>query len=377
MRRVSESTHPHLLHLGIGDTTEPIPEIVSRAMQQKAAELATFEGYAGYGAESGPRDLREKIVSTLYRGSIAADEVFISDGAKCDINRLQLLFGSDVSIAVQDPTYPVYYDSALLMGQKNIHLLPCTPENDFFPDTNSLPPTDLLFFCNPNNPTGAVATREQLRALVNLAHREEMLIIYDAAYSGFIQHPSLPRSIYEIEGASEVAIEVSSFSKLVGFTGVRLGWTVVPKALRYKTKKSVHEDYRRVVTTTFNGPSNLASAGALAALSKEGLKAISRLTTHYLENAQLLKEALAHHDLKVYGGEHCPYLWFEAEGKKSWDLFEELLQQTGLITTPGSGFGPHGEGFIRLSAFAKRETILQATQRIREAWPKSLQPRLI
>jgi LL-diaminopimelate aminotransferase len=246
---------------------------------------------------------------------------------------------------------------------KKIVFLPCTPENDFFPDLTTAERTDLIYFCSPNNPTGAVATKQQLERLVQFAQANRSIIIFDAAYANYIQDPLLPRSIYEIEGAQEVAIEVNSFSKLAGFTGVRLGWTVVPEALCYDDGASVKADWNRLISTIFNGASNIAQSGGVAVFEDEGLHQIQALTTYYLENAELIKEALEKQKYEVYGGINAPYLWVRFQGQKSWDVFQQFLEQFHLVTTPGSGFGPAGESFLRLTAFGKRETVLEAIQR--------------
>lgn len=344
-----------LISLGIGDTTEPLTPTVTGALVAAAAQLGTEEGYSGYGPEQGMQKLREKIVGTIYNNCVKGDEVFISDGAKCDLGRLQTLFGSAVTIAVQDPTYPVYVDGSLIQGVAKIVPMPCTPDNDFFPCLDALPPVDLIYFCSPNNPTGAVATRAQLEKLVAFAHKHRSIIIFDSAYAHFISDPTLPSSIFEIEGAKEVAIEVGSFSKRAGFSGVRLGWTVVPQELCYDNGASVHADWHRLTSTLFNGASIISQHGALAALENTH-------TPFYLENAHLLKTALQN-TYEVFGGKNAPYLWLRCPGN-SWDTFEHFLSHYHLITTPGSGFGPHGEGFLRLTAFAKRHHVLEAVSRL-------------
>ena len=352
-----------LISLGIGDTTEPIPTSITDRLVQASARLGTAEGYSGYGPEEGIKELRNKIASKIYQDNINASDIFISDGAKCDIGRLQLLFGKDISIAVQDPTYPVYVDGSLIVGVQTIIRMPCTPENDFFPDLHSLPRTDLIYFCSPNNPTGAVATKSQLTSLVAFAEANQSIIIFDAAYAHYIQDPDLPKSIYEIEGAKKVAIEINSFSKLAGFTGIRLGWCVVPEELKYEDGSSVKTDWQRLVTTIFNGASNIAQQGGCAIAEEKGLGEISILTQFYLENARLLAGTLTDSGHEVFGGIHAPYLWVRFKGKKSWDIFDYFLEHYHIITTPGSGFGPSGEEFIRLSAFGHRENILTAINR--------------
>lgn len=243
--------------------------------------------------------------------------------------------------------------------------MPCTPENQFFPNLEELPRTDLIYFCSPNNPTGAAATRQQLEQLVAFAHERKSVIIFDAAYANYIRDEHSPRSIFEIEGAERVAIEVGSFSKLAGFTGIRLGWTVVPKALKYEDGKSVRADWNRLVSTIFNGASNIAQWGGYAVLEELGWQEMERVTGYYLENAQLIKEAFKEKGAEVFGGEDAPYIWARFRGCKSWELFQEFLEQFHLVTTPGSGFGSQGEEFIRLSAFGRREKILEAVERLK------------
>lgn len=355
-----------LISLGIGDTTEPIPHLIASSLSDASLKLKTPEGYSGYGPEQGERPLREKIAKVIYKDLVKSDEVFISDGAKCDLGRLQMLFGSDVSIAVQDPAYPVYIEGSMIQGVKTIVPMPCSPENNFFPDLNRLPRTDLIYFCSPNNPTGAAATKEQLKELIAFAQANHSIIIFDAAYANYIQDPSIPKSIYEIPGAKEVAIEISSFSKLAGFTGIRLGWTVIPEELKYDDGSSLKADWNRLTCTIFNGASNIAQAGGCAALEEEGLKEIASLSRFYLENANIIKTALKNLECEVFGGVNAPYLWARFKGKKSWDVFEEFLKRYQIVTTPGSGFGLEGEGFIRFTAFGRKNDVLEAAKRLNE-----------
>lgn len=362
-----KSQFDDLISLSIGDTSEPIPIEVVTEIKEAAQRLSCRHEYSGYGPEQGLLALREKIAEVMYQGNVSPEDIFVSDGAKCDIGRLQTLFGSDQTIAVQNPTYPVYVDTGLLFNQK-ILFLDCLPENNFFPE--NLEQTDLLYICSPNNPTGSVLDKAQLRKIVAWAHAHHALIIFDAAYSGFIQDPTLPRSIYEIEGADEVAIEVSSFSKLIGFTGVRLGWSVVPSKLTYHSGESVRNDFLRIVTTFFNGASNLSQAGGIAALNH--CHEMEVLCGYYLENAALLKAALETKGFPVYGGVNAPYLWVDFGQFDSWGLFQLLLEETRIITTPGSGFGKNGEGFLRFSAFGNRENIEKAVERIKRRWPAQL-----
>lgn len=361
-----------LISLSIGDTSEPLGKTITEGLMTQAAALGSRSGYSGYGAEQGNFALRAKISEVFYKHAVDPDEIFISDGAKCDIGRLQLLFGNALKIGIQDPTYPVYADTGGLLGNSTICYLPCNEENDFFPRPDQIPQIDLLYLCSPNNPTGAAASYEQLQSLISWAKRTGAFLIFDAAYSGFIQDPSIPRSIYDVEGGSEVAIEVSSFSKLIGFTGVRAGWCVVPKKLQFEEGHLVHTDYQRLISTFFNGASVISQAGALAALSSEGLSEMKEMLSFYQENAHLLAQVLKNRGLKVYGGSNAPYLWVNMGLKSSWELFDTLLETTGIITTPGSGFGNSGEGFLRFSAFGSRNHILKAIERLEKKWPEKL-----
>ena len=375
------AAHPEakLISLGIGNTTEPLTPHIDAGLIAAAKRLATLEGYSGYGDEQGLTALRERISAVFYGGKIAPDEVFVSDGAKCDIGRLQLLFGRDVEVAVQDPSYPVYVDGSVIIGAAGpyqdgspggqagyagIRYLPCTADNGYFPDLGNLPENGLIYFCSPNNPTGAVATKAQLSSLIAAATRKGSLIIYDAAYAEFIRDPDLPKSIFKIDGARECAIEVNSFSKPIGFTGVRLGWTIVPKELRYADGASINGDWNRVCTTVFNGASNIAQYGGLAALEPEGLKEMCALTDFYLDNASLIRQALERLGIDCIGGDNAPYIWARFPGRASWDVFTEILDRCHVVTTPGSGFGPAGESFIRFSAFGHRADVSEACRRL-------------
>lgn len=364
-----------LISLGIGDTTEPIPPHILSGLVKGASQLGTPSGYSGYGPEQGQLALRKKIAEVLYHGKRSPDEIFISDGSKCDIGRLQQLFGADCTIAVQDPSYPVYVDTAVAIGQtdhfhegsyQGITYMRCNPENDFFPDLTTLARTDLIYFCSPNNPTGAVANRKQLTDLVHFAKKNRSILIFDAAYASYIRDPDLPRSIYEIEGADSVAIELNSFSKMAGFTGVRLGYSVVPHALRFEDGTPVRNDWLRLMSTFFNGASNIAQSGALYALDPEGLKEMADQTDYYLENARLIQTLFDQSGFKTYGGENAPYLWVHFPGKKSWEIFQTLLEQCEIVSTPGAGFGPAGEGFLRFSAFGNRDRIKKALTKLQD-----------
>ncbi|KAK8563160.1 hypothetical protein V6N13_018301 [Hibiscus sabdariffa] len=368
-----------VISLGIGDTTEPIPDVITSAMAKRSHGLSTLEGYSGYGAEQGEKALRAALASTFYGNlGIEEDDIFVSDGAKCDISRLQVVFGSNVTMAVQDPSYPAYVDSSVIMGQTgqfqkdvekyaNIEYMRCTPENGFFPDLSTVARTDIIFFCSPNNPTGAAATRDQLTRLVKFAKDNGSIIVYDSAYALYISDDK-PRSIFEIPGAKEVAIETASFSKYAGFTGVRLGWTVVPKQLLFSDGFPVAKDFNRIVCTCFNGASNISQAGGLACLSPEGFEAMQEVIGFYKENTKIIVETFNSLGFKVYGGQNAPYVWVHFPGRNSWDVFSEILEKTHIVTTPGSGFGPGGEGFVRVSAFGHRENVLEACRRFKQLY---------
>jgi len=374
------AAHPDsrpIISLGIGDTTQPIPTHILGGLEGSAKRLGTKEGYSGYGAEQGVGDLRAKIASKLYNGLIEPEEVFVSDGSKCDIGRLQLMFGNAVVSAVQDPSYPVYVDSAVMMGQTRpvdsatpqgqhpgIVYMACNPSNNFFPDLSNTPRADVIYFCSPNNPTGATASREQLTQLVQWAKKNGSIIVFDAAYAPFIKSAGTPKSIYEIPGAKEVAIEVNSFSKYAGFTGVRLGWTIVPSALKFADGTPVRNDWNRVMCTIFNGASNIVQGGGLACLDDEGLEEISTLIDYYLDNAKLLRETMEALGFTVHGGADAPYIFVDLKGKSSWDMFSHILETAQVVTIPGAGFGPGGEGFLRLSAFAPRAACVEACERL-------------
>mmetsp|Transcript_11584 Transcript_11584/g.38104 ORF Transcript_11584/g.38104 Transcript_11584/m.38104 type:complete len:441 (+) Transcript_11584:91-1413(+) len=369
-----------IISLGIGDTTEPIPNVIADGMSGAALGLATREGYSGYGAEQGQGSLRERIAEVFYASTgVSSDEVFVSDGSKCDISRIQLMFGPGRKVAVQDPSYPAYVDTSVMMGHtggydsdvsqfNDVVYLSCTAANGFFPDLSAAKDTDIIFFCSPNNPTGAAATREQLEELVAHAKSIGAIVIYDAAYAIYIEDDSCPKSIFEIEGADEVAIETCSFSKYAGFTGVRLGWTVVPKKLKFADGTPVWNDYTRVMTTCFNGASNVAQAGGLACLSEEGLEAMYSTVGFYKENARMLSECFTNLGFTVFGGVNAPYVWVLFDGRSSWEVFAEILEKTDIVTTPGSGFGPGGEGAIRISAFGSRPNVEEAIKRFQTAF---------
>lgn len=375
---LAENPDAKIISLGIGDTTLPVPEHILTGLRNGVNNLGAKETYTGYGAEQGVGALRAKISEALYGGRISPEEVFVSDGSKCDIGRLQMMFGNQVKSAVQDPSYPVYVDTSVMMGQTKtmdaeskqydgIVYMKCGPENGFFPDLEKAERADVVYFCSPNNPTGAAATRAQLEQLVAWAKERGSIIVFDAAYAPFIRSKDVPKSIYEIEGAKECAIEVNSLSKYAGFTGVRLGWTIVPKELKFADGTPVANDYNRVMCTAFNGASNIVQAGALAALEPEGLAEIEKLIDYYMGNAKMLLDTMLDLGFKVHGGIDAPYVFVDLEGKSSWDMFSELLETAQVVTIPGAGFGPGGEGFLRLSAFAPREACEEACTRLRKA----------
>ena len=379
-KREYEATHPdaRLISLSIGNTTEPLSPHIADALSSYAKNLATRKGYSGYGDEQGLNELREKIATTFYNGNIKGSEVFISDGAKCDIARMQVLFGKNVHVCVQNPAYPVYVDGSVLVGAAgenengtyaNITYLPCTPENHFTPDLSLIPKNSLVYFCSPNNPTGYASTKAELKSLVNYANANGCIIIFDAAYAEFIRDKSLPKSIFEIDGAKTCAIEINSFSKPLGFTGVRLGWSVVPETLLFADGSPVIKDWSRVMTTLFNGASNIAQHGGLAALSDEGLRGMKATIDYYLKNVSRISETLrganfARANITVHSSGNSPYLWVHFPQFSSWDAFAFLLDKAHVITTPGSGFGDAGEGFLRFSAFAHHEDVDEACKRL-------------
>lgn len=378
-RRKNEylKNHPDakIISLGVGNTTEPLTPHIAKAMSDYALSLGTPQGYSGYGDDFGSSDLRKKIAEEFYPNeNIESDEVFISDGAKCDIARVQTLFGRDVNLAVQDPSYPVYVDGSVIVGAAGansgsgydgIVYMPCTAENNFFPDLSQVKKNSLIYFCSPNNPTGKVASKEEMTRLVEFALKNECIIIFDAAYSEFVSDPNLPKSIFQIEGAKKCAIEVQSLSKPAGFTGVRLGWSVVPKDLKFADGASVNKDWGRLMTTLFNGSSNIAQQGALAALDETGRREMRSVIEYYLENARIIEKTVRKwKNAEVFFTGNSPYLWVRFAGRKSWDIFDSILDKCRVVTTPGSGFGPAGESFIRISAFGHRADVEEACRRM-------------
>lgn len=369
-----------IIRLGIGDVTEPLPSAVCRAMQTAVEDMSTSDRFHGYGPEQGYEFLRQTIAEHDYhsRGAaVSPDEIFISDGAKCDTGNLQEIFGLDNIIAVTDPVYPVYVDTNVMAGRTGdadasgryakIVYMPCTADNNFVPDLPS-EPVDLIYLCYPNNPTGAVADKQQLKKWVDYARANKALILFDAAYEAFIQDDSIPHSIYEVDGAKEVAIEFRSFSKTAGFTGVRCAFTVVPEELAAYTKAGkptlLRPIWNRRHCTKFNGVSYITQRGAEAVYSKEGQKQVRQIISVYMKNAAFMCQSLSKLGYSVYGGRNAPYIWLKTpNGMGSWEFFDLLLQKAHVVGTPGAGFGAAGEGYFRLSAFNHPDKVRQAMDR--------------
>ena len=376
----AKNPNAKIITLGIGDVTQPLAPAIIEAMKKAVEDLANADTFYGYGPEQGYDFLIDAIIENDFkpRGiDLDRSEVFISDGSKCDVANIQEIFGLDNIVAIPDPVYPVYVDSNVMAGRtgpankngqyEKIVYMPCTAENNFIPD---LPKTalDIIYLCFPNNPTGAVATKETLSEWVNFAHENKAIILFDAAYEAFITDPTIPHSIYEIDGAKEVAIEFRSFSKTAGFTGVRCAFIVVPKQLTAYTKngKTVEANtlWHRRHTTKFNGASYISQAGAAAIYTPEGKKQIRRTIDIYMANAALIRQSLTELGYKVYGGVNAPYIWLKTpNGTNSWEFFDILLSKAHVVGTPGSGFGPSGEGYLRLSVFAKPNDVKEAMKR--------------
>ena len=369
-----------LIKCGIGDVTEPLPEAVREAMHAAVDELGSRDTFRGYGPEQGYDFLRNAIAENCYSElNIGADDIFISDGSKCDTGNILDIFGPGNKIAITDPVYPVYVDTNVMIGNTGeaddegrydgLVYLPCTAENDFVP---AIPEekVDIVYLCYPNNPTGASATRDQLKAWVDYAKANDAIILYDAAYEAFIQDEDVPRSIYEIEGAHECALEFRSFSKNGGFTGVRCGYITIPDtvtgAAADGARISIKQLWSRRTSTKFNGASYPVQRGAEAVYSEAGKKQIATLVEHYMGNAKLLREACTEIGLKVFGGENAPYVWVACpEGLTSWDMFDKMLTEANVVITPGSGFGAAGEGYFRISAFNSRENVIEVCDRLK------------
>jgi LL-diaminopimelate aminotransferase len=379
-----QSAHPDakIIRLGIGDVTEPVAPAVIEAMHRAVDDEASRAAFHGYGPEQGYAFLREKIAECDFRSrgvDVDADEVFVSDGAKCDCGNIQELFGKDVKIAVGDPVYPVYVDTNVMAGRtgandggryEGLSYLTCDASNGFVPSPAAADGCDVVYLCYPNNPTGATATLEQLQAWVDWANASKSLILFDAAYEAFIRTPGTPHSIYECKGAKTCAIEFRSFSKTAGFTGIRCGYTVVPKGLvAYAADGSPVElrpMWTRRQTTKFNGASYISQRGAEAVYSEAGRAQCRATVDFYLENGRIMKEALKSLGYSVSGGGDSPYLWVDVKGD-SWDVFDRLLKDANVVTTPGAGFGRAGEGYVRITSFNSRENVVEAVERLKRA----------
>ena len=386
-RRVKEfcETNPdtaqRLIRCGIGDVTEPLPHAVVEAMKRAVDELGDRETFRGYGPEQGYEFLRSTIAQHDYRDhkiEIADDEIFLSDGSKCDCGYILDILGDQNKVAITDPVYPVYVDTNVMAGHtgparadgsyEGLVYLPCTAENNFVPQ----PPNehvDLVYLCFPNNPTGAVARREQLARWVEYAREHEAILLFDAAYEAYISQPDIPHSIFEIPGARECAIELRSFSKTGGFTGVRCGFTVMPKTLLARTesgrKLPLHPFWHRRWSTKANSVSYPVQRGAEALYSTEGREQVRTLIDHYMGNAKILREGATNAGLQVYGGTNAPYIWVKTPaGATSWEMFDRMLNELNVVVTPGSGFGMQGEGYFRISAFNSRDNAEEVARRL-------------
>jgi LL-diaminopimelate aminotransferase len=389
-RRVNEFVKANpdkkVIRMGIGDVTRPLTPSVIKAFHEGVEEMAHHSTFRGYGPDLGYPFLREAIAQTAYgkRGTdVSPADIFISDGSKCDTGNIQEIFGDSSRIAICDPVYPVYADTTVMAGKagkimengyyEGIIYMPCTAENNFIPALPTEIP-DLIFLCYPNNPTGAVATREELKKWVDFALEHQSIILFDAAYEAFIQDPDIPHSIYEIENAQKVAIEFRSLSKTAGFTGTRLAYTIVPSELMAYDNQGkavqVKKLWDRRHSTKFNGVSYPVQKAAAAVFTEEGQKETQAVIDYYMGNASIIKKSLKNHGFEVYGGDNAPYIWTKTPGNmKSWDFFDLLLNKANVVGTPGSGFGPAGEGYFRFSAFADRENVLEAMDRIKKILP--------
>ena len=380
--------HPEaqIVRLGIGDVTQPLAPAVIEAMKQAVEEMASSATFHGYGPEQGYDFLRQAIVENDFKSrgiDIDVDEIFVNDGAKSDTGNIGDILSADNVIGVTDPIYPVYIDSNVMAGRagdfadgvwSNIVYMPCNDENNFVAGLPSKK-VDVVYLCYPNNPTGTVITRQQLKQWVDYAQANDILIMYDAAYEAYIQDETIPHSIYEIEGAKKVAIEFHSFSKTAGFTGIRCGYTVVPKELTARTQSgervALNKIWLRRQCTKFNGTSYVTQRGALATYTPEGKQQVRETIAYYMENARTMKEALTQMGFKTYGGENAPYIWVKMpDGLSSWEFFDLLLNEVNVVGTPGVGFGPAGEGYFRFTAFGQKEDCIEAINRMKKYFNK-------
>lgn len=365
----------NIINMGIGDVVLPLPQVCIKAMQEAVVEMGKQDTFKGYGPEQGYEFLREKIATYDYENlPISADEIFISDGAKCDLGRIIELFDKDNTVAVPDPVYPVYIDTNVIAGRsgnfnnttntfEKIKYLSMNSENNFTPKIPE-EKIDLIYLCFPNNPTGTVLNKSELSKWVEYAKKYNSIILYDSAYEAFIADPSIPHSIYEIKDATKVAIEFRSFSKTAGFTGLRCAYTVIPNDLVIDNIKII-DLYRRLVATKFNGVSYVTQKAAEALYSANGFIQVNKNINYYLNNAKIMKDKLSSLSITAFGGESSPYIWLKIPNNmKSWDFFDVLLTKANIVGTPGSGFGPNGEGYFRLTAFNSLENTLISMDRL-------------
>lgn len=372
--RVAEYTKNHpdkkVIRLGIGDVTRPLASNVINALHEGVDAMASAQTFKGYGPEQGYEFLRDAVAKYYESHGVSVDpgDIFISDGAKSDTGNITDIFGDDNVILIPDPVYPVYVDSNIMCGRK-ITYISGTAENGFLPLPDKNIHADLIYICSPNNPTGAVYNREQLKAWVDYALENEAVILFDAAYEAFISDPELPRSIFAIEGAKKCAIEFCSLSKTAGFTGTRCGYTIVPKELVFKASDgrevSLNAFWNRRQTTKFNGTSYIIQKGASAVFTEEGMAQCMENIAYYKENARIICDVFAQKGIRYFGGEHSPYIWFECpNGMDSWEFFDYLLNNAQVVGTPGAGFGENGQHFFRLTGFGTRENTMEAMERI-------------
>ena len=376
----SRNPDKKIIKLGIGDVTKPIVPAVIEAMHKAVDEMATQQGFKGYGPEQGYEFLRRAIAENDYKDlGIEIDEIFVSDGAKCDCGNIVDIFDENNKVAITDPVYPVYLDTNVMSGRTgkynnesgiydNIVYIPVTEENNFVPEFPK-EKVNMIYLCFPNNPTGTTLTKEQLKKWVDYAIENKAVILFDAAYEAFITEDNVPHSIYEIEGAKKVAIEFKSFSKTAGFTGVRCAYTIVPKELKLYTKNgeeiNANKLWNRRQCTKFNGVPYITQKAAEATYTEEGKRQIKENIRYYLENAKIIKQGLEKAGFTVYGGVNSPYIWLKVpDGLTSWQFFDKLLEEVNVVGTPGSGFGPHGEGYFRLTGFGTKENTEEAVKRI-------------
>ncbi|SDZ79527.1 LL-diaminopimelate aminotransferase [Selenomonas ruminantium] len=385
-RRVAafKEAHPEadIIRLGIGDVTQPLPPACIEAMHKAVDELASADTFRGYGPEQGYSFLTDAIIEHNYKArgiEIASDEIFISDGSKSDCGNIQEIFGTDNKVAITDPVYPVYLDTNVMAGRtgtlqedghfEGVTYLPCDASNNFAPE---LPAerVDMIYLCCPNNPTGTTLSRAELKKWVDYARENQSVILFDAAYAAYITEDDVPRSIYEIEGAKDVAIEFRSFSKTAGFTGTRCGYTIIPKTVKGRAADGSLVEFNKLWnrrhTTKFNGTAYIVQRGAAAIYTEEGQKQVKETIAYYMENARIIREGLQAAGIEAYGGINAPYIWLKTpDNMPSWDFFDKLLTEVNIVGTPGAGFGPCGEGYFRLTAFGDRENTLRAVERIK------------